>query len=170
MAKKKPQNIASIKGSKRARQITAAVIEALSGEVGTTEAAERLGISHSRYYQLEAKAIQGMLEAVEPRAKGPQMTPEREIRVLKAEKKTLEKELRRHQSLLRAAYRTVGLPARPAKKSSSKKGAKAARSCRGRTVLQTLRPKTLAPEGGEDGRAKRFGNTDPGKRGQPQGA
>jgi hypothetical protein len=66
-------------GSKRARQITVAVLEALSGEVGTTEAAEKLGVSLSRYYQLEARALAGMLEALEPKTKGPQKTPEREI-------------------------------------------------------------------------------------------
>jgi hypothetical protein len=95
---------ATIVASRRARQVAVAVLDALSGELGVTEAAETLGISLSRYYQLETKALAGMLAALEPRGKGPQMTPEREIKALRGEKQVLEKELRRQQTLLRAAH------------------------------------------------------------------
>lgn len=154
MARKKAQ-AAPLRGSKRAKQIAVAVLETLSGELGTSEAADRLGISLSRYYQLEARALAGLLGAVEPRAKGPQKTPEREIKALRAEKKLLEKELRRHQALLRAAHRSVGLAGPAPKKASSKGRARAKRGSRGQTVLQTLRRDTDGPEGGSDGTAKR---------------
>jgi hypothetical protein len=158
------------RGSKRARQITVAVLEALSGELGTTEAAARLGVSLSRYYQLEARALAGMLEAVEPRAKGPQKTPERELKALRAEKKLLEKELRRHQALLRAAHRSVGLPSGGPKKASSKGRSRAKRGSRGRTVLQTLRADTDAPEGEADGTTQQHESTGGPDRGQQRGA
>lgn len=141
----------ALRGSARARQITSVVIETFSGAVGTTEAAERLGISLSRYYQLEAKALQGMLEALEPRPRGPGKTPAKEIQALKAEKKALEAELRRHQALLRAAHRTVGLPAKKKGGASSGRRGGRRRGSRGRTVLETLRP--TPPEGGGDGTA-----------------
>jgi hypothetical protein len=160
----------TLRGSARARAVTVVVLEALSGEVGTTEAAERLGVSLSRYYQLEAKALGGMLKAVEPRTKGPQMTPQREIQALQAEKRGLEKELRRHQTLLRAANRSVGLPARKKKAASFKGRGRAKRGSRGKTVLETLR-KTPDTGGGEiDGKAKRDGDTGGEDRGEPGGA
>ena len=158
----------TLKGSPRARQVAVVVLEALAGEVGTTEAAERLGVSLSRYYQLETKALEGMLSALEPRGKGPQKTPEREIRVLRAEKQALEKELRRHQTLLRAAHRTVGLGGRRTGGTSSKARGRTKRGCRGRTVRQTLR--RTVPEDGGDGTAKRDGGAGGPDPGQPRGA
>jgi hypothetical protein len=161
---------ATLRGSKRAKQIAVAVLETLSGELCTTEAAAKLGVSLSRYYQLETRALQGLLEAVEPRAKGPQKTPEREIKALRGEKKLLEKELRRHQALLRAAQRSVGLPGAGSKKASSKKRVRAKRGSRGQTVLQTLRRDTDEAEGGADGTEKRHADVGGDDRGQPAGA
>ena len=100
MPTKKKENVQGLKGSRASRKAVAAILEALSGEIGTAEAAELMGVSLSRYYQLEARALQGMLGAMEPKKRGIQKTPEREILGLEAEKKLLEKELRRHQSLL----------------------------------------------------------------------
>jgi hypothetical protein len=169
MAAKK-SGASTLRGSKRARQITVAVLEALSGSVGTSEAAEKLGVSLSRYYQLEARALAGMLAAVEPRSRGPQKTPQSELGALRAEKKLLERELRRHQALLRAAHRSVGLPGTRAKTISSKGRVRAKRGSRGQTVLQTLRQGTDGSQGGSDGTAKRdasSGGRDPGQPGRP---
>lgn len=161
---------AALRGSKRAKQVVVAILEALSGELGTTEAAARLQISLSRYYQLEARALQGMLHAVEPRPKGPQKTPERELKALRAEKKGLEKELRRHQALLRAAHRSVGLPAR-GKKASSKTRVRQKRGSRGATVLRTLRRDADdAAKGGRDGEEKRHADAGGRDRGESAGA
>ena len=156
----------TLRGSKRARQIIVVVLEALSGELGTTEAAEKLGVSLSRYYQLETRALKGMLEAVEPRARGPQKTPEREIKALRAEKKLLAKELRRHQALLRAAHRSVGLPATGKKTASSKGRARTKRGSRGQTVLQTLRRGADASEEKDDGTQKRHADAGGDGRGE----
>ncbi|MHC4669904.1 MAG: hypothetical protein ACYTFD_16055 [Planctomycetota bacterium] len=160
----------TLRGSKRARQITVAVLETLSGELSTTEAAAKLGVSLSRYYQLEARALTGILQAVEPRTKGPQKTPEREIQALQAEKKHLERELRRHQALLRAAHRSVGLAQGGSKPTSSKGRARKKRGSRGRTVLETLRRAPDADPGGVDGTTKRDGDAggqDSGQSGRP---
>jgi len=146
----------TLKGSRRARQVAVAVLGALSGETGVTEAAELIGVSLSRYYQLETRALEGLLQAVEPRGKGPQMTPEREIKALEAEKKALEKELRRHQTLLRAAHRTVGLGGRRKGGGSSTKRGRTKRGCRGKTVRRTLQK--TAPEETCDGTTKRDGD------------
>ena len=145
----------TLRGSRRARQITVAVLETLSGELGPSEAAQQLQISLSRYYQLETCALKGMLGAVEPKTKGPQKTPEREIEALKAEKRQLEKELRRHRALLRAAQRSVGLPKTGRRTDSPKQRVRKRRGSRGQTVLQTLRRDADAPEGAGDGGTKR---------------
>jgi hypothetical protein len=154
----KKSGASTLQGSKRARQIAVAVLEALSGELGTTEAAAQLGVSLSRYYQLETRALAGLLAAVEPRARGPQKTPEHQGKALLAENQQLRKELRRHQALLRAAHRSVGLPNRGKKKT---KGQRRHQS-RGQTVLQTLRkePEAIreeAQEGCIDGAQERDG-------------
>lgn len=138
----------TLKGSGEARRSLSVVLETLSGLRGPAEAAEALSVSLSRYYQLETRALQGMLSALEPRARGPRKTPEKAILLLEREKRALEREVSRHQALLRAAQRTVGhLP--------RKKGAPAKRrhrSSRGARVLRTLREST-PEEGGVHGTA-----------------
>lgn len=161
-ARKKKSGPTTLKGSVQARKTAAMILEALSGEIGTTEAAERLGISHSRYYQLEGRALTAMLAAMEPRPRGRVKTPEGEIKALEAQKRTLEKELRRHQSLLRAANRSLGLAGRARKKASSKARRKK-RKGRGKTVLQTLRRGLDEVKGEGDGTAKR--DAEPGGSG-----
>jgi hypothetical protein len=159
----------TLKAGSHARKAVAAILEALSGEIGTTEAAALLGISLSRYYQLETRALQGMLTALEPRKRGKQKTPQGEIRALKAQKREVEQELRRHQSLLRAANRSLGLAARGRTKASSK-GRARKRGVRGKTVLQTLREAVDQARGEGDGTAQRDGAAGGGDRGERVGA
>lgn len=125
----------TLKGSKGAKASLVVILETLAGTSTTGEAAERLQISLSRYYQLETRALQGMLSALEPRPRGPRRTKDAEIKALKAEKREVERELRRAMSLLRAASRSVGVKAK--KKGAKKKRAR--RRARGATVLATIR-------------------------------
>jgi len=155
----------TLRGSKRARQVLVAVLEVLAGELSTTEAASKLDVSLSRYYQLETRALKGMLQAVEPRSRGPQKTPEREIAALRVEQKRLEKELRRHQALLRAAQRSVGLAG--TKTASSKGRLRKKRGSRGQTVLQTLRADVT--EETSDGTEKRHSHAGGHDESQPAG-
>jgi len=146
----------TLKGSKGAKASLVVILETLSGACSTGEAAERLQISLSRYYQLETRALQGMLTALEPRPRGRRKTKADEIRVLKAEKKEVERELRRATSLLRAATRSVGVKA--AKKGAKKKRVR--RRARGATVLETIR------KGASDGPQEQGGTAaspDPGQ-------
>lgn len=137
----------TLKGSKKAKQSLVVILEALSGVSGTSEAAERLSISLSRYYQLETRALQGMLTALEPRPRGPRKSADGEIRALKADLVGLERELRRQQSLLRAASRSVGV------KAAKKKRSRKQRGVRGAVVLKTLKEET-AKEESVDGASK----------------
>lgn len=158
----KPQmGPSTLQGSRSAKQSMVVILEALSGSASTTEAAERLGVSLSRYYQLETRALQGMLKALEPRPRGPRKSKDTEIRALKAEKKELQREVRRAASLLRAAQRSVGLKG-PAKKKGAKKKRRRKKT-RGATVLETIRlhSKSDDREGGSDGPAQPGGSAAP---------
>ncbi len=64
----------------------------------------------NRYYQLEERALQGLVSALEPRPRGRRRGPEAMLGVLEREKAHLERELKRAQALVRSAQRTVGLP------------------------------------------------------------
>jgi len=98
-------------GSPEARRVTAAILEVLAGAVTPTDAARALGVSVGRYYQLECRALSGMVAGCEPRTKGPGRSLERELAALAREHERTKRELLRTQALARAAQRAVGLSA-----------------------------------------------------------
>lgn len=101
----------SLHGSPEAKRTAAAILEGLAGLRGPQEASEALGISMTRYYHLEARALQGLVEALEPRPRGRQQSPEAAVIRLERDKTRLERELRRALALVRSAQRSIGLPA-----------------------------------------------------------
>lgn len=120
-------------GSREAKRQAAIVLEVLSGLRGPTEGSEAMSVSLSRYYQLETRALQGLIAALEPRPKGRQTTPEQERDVLARDKRRLEREVSRLQALLRAAERSVGISTPPAASKKGKLGGKG----RGKRVRRT---------------------------------
>jgi hypothetical protein len=110
--------------SRDAKRTAAAILEVLAGLRSPPQAAEALGVSLPRYYQLEARGLTGLLEASEPRPRGRQSDPSKELAALQKENERLRQEVGRQQTLVRAAQRTVGLgPAPPpAAKPAGKKG------------------------------------------------
>ena len=141
--RRKPKSYApgSQKGSQQARRTAAAILEVLAGARTPTEAAEAMGVSANRYYQLEARAIQGLLEACEPRPKGKVVSPENQLAKLRREADKLRNEAARFQALARASQKTVGLAApKPAR---SKKGGKTKRR-RKPTVRALMMAKALS--------------------------
>lgn len=107
-------------GSVGAKRHAAVILEVLSGLRGPREGSEAMGVSLNRYYQLELRALGGMIGALEPRPKGRQTTPEDQIAELEREKRRLEQEVSRHQALVRAAHRSLGVPALPTAKKGSR--------------------------------------------------
>lgn len=107
-----------LKGSEKAKKLACMIIEVFSGIQSPTSACEALETSLSRYYILETRALQGMIDALEPRNKGPQVTAERENRKLKKEISKLETELQRSQTLVRAMHKSIGI--KPAQKRKTK--------------------------------------------------
>jgi hypothetical protein len=111
--------------SRLARQLAAVILEVLAGLRSRTQAAQALGLSLPRYYQLESRALRGLLEACEPRPKGRQPQVEQEVVTLQRDNQRLQRELARQQTLTRLTQRSLGLappaPPPPAKGGSKKR-------------------------------------------------
>jgi len=116
----RPTSPSGCRGSDGARRAAAAVLEVLAGARTPTEAAEALGVCANRYYQLEAKALRGLVEACELRQRGPGVAPEKELAKLRRETDRLRGEAARYQALARASQKAVGL--QPPKPSGPRKG------------------------------------------------
>ncbi len=123
--KPKPRSMApgTQKGTPVAKKTAAVVLEVLAGVRSPTDAAEALGVSPTRYYILESRALQGLVDALEPRPAGPPVQPEKQLARLTREVDNLRHEVARYQALARAAQRTLGVtPARTEKRSKRKGG------------------------------------------------
>lgn len=118
------------KASPRARQVAAVVLEVLAGQRTPTQAAQELEIVPVRYYQLETRALAGLLTGCEPAVRGRQAASPDEQQ-MKAECERLRQEaarsaaeLTRVQTLIRTARSAFGLrpPAPPATVKPGKDG------------------------------------------------
>jgi hypothetical protein len=146
----------TLTGSREAKRMAAGLLEVLSGVRGPKLGSEALGISLNRYYQLETRALQGFLTALEPKARGRQKSSEDQVKALERRARQLEQELVRQQALVRAAQRSLGLPSVPREEPGGKgggrgkKGRPARRRCRvvrAMKAVAALRPATETSEG-----------------------
>lgn len=101
-----------ITASDDARQVACAILEVLAGVRSITDTAVVLGVTQARYYQLEARALQGLVAACEPRAQGPLSGAglAAELEQLRAERDRLKGEAARYQALARLAHGAFGAP------------------------------------------------------------
>lgn len=120
----KARGPAPLVGSEPARRQAAAILEVLAGVRRPSEAAQALSTSLPRYYQLERRALLGLLKACEPAPRGPRIDLTRQLAALERENRRLKRECDRQQALVRMAERGLGLPP-PASvvKGSAMKGA-----------------------------------------------
>jgi hypothetical protein len=95
--------------SAQARRQAAAILEVLAGVRRPSEAAQVLGTSLPRYYQLEQRALAGLVAACEPAPRGPRQDLARQLARLEREKQRLARECDRQQALVRVAQRSLGL-------------------------------------------------------------
>jgi len=110
--------------SRDAKRVAAAILEVLAGARSPSEAATALAMSVPHYYQVETRALRGLLAACEAPPRGRVRNPQTEVTTLRHDNERLQREVIRQQALVRAAQRTVGLspPPTPAPgKASSKK-------------------------------------------------
>ena len=104
-----------------ARRWASVILEVLAGLRSPPQAAQLLGVSLPRYYAGEVRALQGLLQACQPRPHGRQRSEASVLAALQRECAQLRRQCARQQALLRAAQRAVGLSpptaaARPAGK------------------------------------------------------
>jgi hypothetical protein len=128
--------------SSEARRRAAAVLEVLAGVRTPAQAAEALAVSLPRYYQLELRAIEGLMSACEPAVRGPQPSAERKVASLEREVARWKRESDRHQALARAAQRTLGLappaPPRPPANQAGRSRRRRRASVRGLRLAKAL--------------------------------
>lgn len=151
--------------SREASRVAAAILEVLAGVRTPTQAAQVLSLSIPRYYQMEQRALEGLVHACEPRPRGPTVDPQKDVHRLEKQLARLQQECGRQQALVRAAQRTIGLasplPAKPTAKPGTKpgtpapalaEGGKRKRRPRRATVraLKAARACRAAAEGGEN--------------------
>jgi hypothetical protein len=106
-----------------AQRQAAAILEVLAGARTPTQAAAALSVSVPRYYQMETRALRGLVEACEAKPRGRAPSADKELARLRREQERLQRELTRQQSLVRVTQRHIGLapPAPLAKPAPGKK-------------------------------------------------
>jgi len=133
-----------------ARRRAAVLLEVLAGGRTPAQAAQALGLSLPRYYQLEAAALRGLVEACAPQPKGRSPSAQTELARLQKQLQRLQRELARQQGLVRLTQRAVGLPppAPPPANKGKARGRKprrpVARALRAAARLQELPAGTAA--------------------------
>lgn len=104
-----PMGPKAVRGSDAARRLAALLLEVWSGVRTAQAASDAMGVTVTRFYQLEARALQVMVAAMEPRPRGRQKTAESELAKLRREKQRLLRDVERFQSLYRTSQRTLGV-------------------------------------------------------------
>jgi hypothetical protein len=141
--------------SEQARRVAAVILDVLAGTRSTTEAATALQISAARYYQIETRALAGLVNSCAPgadRPRGRLANPANVLARLEQENRRLRQELQRAQALARISQRSLGLtapkeraPARPDGKPGTKRRRPTVRAMR---AAQRIRPSTGAADAG----------------------
>jgi hypothetical protein len=135
---------------REAQRLAAAVLEVLAGVRTPGQAAEALGVTQPRYYQIETRAMQALVAACAPRPRGPGRSADKELSILRRQYERLQRELGRQRTLLRLAQRTLGLVPPPSaekppggkdsgKDSGKDKGKDKGKKRRRRPVVRALR-------------------------------
>lgn len=132
----------AVAGSEQARRNAALMLESLSGACGPQEASRAMGVALARYYQLEARVLRALVDALEPRPRGRQVSSEASSARAKAERARLERELHRYQALYRSAQKTLGISPETRARTEEKPGKKRRRNrrtSRGERLAKSLR-------------------------------
>ena len=129
---------------KDAKRLAAVILEVWAGLRTPLQAAEALGVSLPRYYQIEANGLQGLVAGCAPKPKGRQVNPAREATVLKQDNERLRRELGRQQALVRLTQRGLGVAPPPAKP-TTKKGRRRKPVVRALTLAARLQPEVAEP-------------------------
>jgi len=135
-----PKGPSIAKCTSDAKRVAAAILEVMGGLRLPSDAATALSISLPRYYQLETRAINGLIRACEPKPKGRVRSAESELASALKQIASLKHECSRQQALVRLAQRSVGLttpqPPKPGPKGQRKRRQPTVRALK---VLEVLK-------------------------------
>lgn len=129
-----------VPGTREANKLAIAILDVLAGARLPADAARVIGVSLPRYYQLEQRALDAIVQACEPRSKGPGANAERQRQRLERQVSRLTQECARQQALVRAAQRTIGLaPPAAARPASAVAGTTTSKRRQRRPSVRALR-------------------------------
>jgi hypothetical protein len=129
-----------------AQRLAAGILEVLAGLRSPPAAAELLAISLPRYYQLEARALEGLVAALAPRPLGKQPSLENRVKQLEKELEAARRACARQEALVRLTQRSLGLAAitkaktAPAAHGNTNRAAPRFASCWSKPPLVAKRP------------------------------
>jgi hypothetical protein len=132
--------------SKESKCLAVVILEVLAGARTPGQAAEALRVSLPRYYQLEARAVRGLVGACEPKPKGRQPRPDGNEAALRRENEHLRREVTRQQTLVRLTQRQMGLTP-PAPKVTTGRKRKRRPSVRALQMAQRLQREAAGSPG-----------------------
>ena len=146
---KRPRNSVPLvpEATKDSKRLAAVILEVWAGLRTPLQAAEALGVSLPRYYQIEANGLKGLVAGCAPKPKGRQIHPSHEATVLKRDNERLRRELGRQQALVRLTQRGLGVAPVPAKPAVAKKGRRRKPVVRALTLAARLQPEAADPAG-----------------------
>jgi hypothetical protein len=102
-----------------AQRLAATILEVLAGMRSPPDASQALAISLPRYYQLEARALAGLVAALAPRSMGKQPSLENRVKLLEKQLAAAHRQCARQEALVRVTQRTLGLAIATSAKSSA---------------------------------------------------
>jgi hypothetical protein len=136
-------------GSGQANKLALLILDVLAGVRLPAEVAQQAAISLARYYHLEQRVLDAIVQACEPRPRGKVRSPQRQVEELQRQISRLEQQCARQQALLRAAQRTIGLapPTKlPAKSQIGRGGSKIGPTTAGRRGGTSTKPDGAKPK------------------------
>jgi hypothetical protein len=138
---RRPRNSVPLlpEANKDAKRMAAVILEVWAGMRTPLQAAEALGLSLPRYYQIEANGLHGLVAGIAP--KGRQANPAREATALKRDNERLRRELSRQQAFVRLTQRSLGVASPPAK-SATGRGRRRKPVVRALTLAARLQPES----------------------------
>lgn len=150
--KPQPAGPKGLRGSEEAKRKAAVILETLCGLRNTQSASDELGVALVRYYVLETRMLQAMIDALEPKARGRQRSIDATLLQLRDDNQRLEREVLRLQALYRVTQRAVGVRQESRSNGRAKAGKgkpktqRVRRQSRGERVLKTMRQEAGASE------------------------
>jgi hypothetical protein len=125
-----------------ARKQAACVLEVLAGVRTPDQAAQSLSISLPTYYNLEMRALRGLIFSCTPQPPGRSLSLARKLRQAELKASAAEKQLQRYQALLRNVQRNAGLLAPPPPPKDLPRGKRRPRkpAVRAMRVIEALQP------------------------------